>query len=145
MGGFRKKSTELSVFSEELGFDGPRINLGPCGPFALDFITVWNDLSKEAAHIVFVMEIQSGDCWHIIVRLPDGKLFDGGIGIHTDSNYDDQRFYLEDMTVTNMSLLEKRAYGLNRSYLRHCPKFDRVLMRKLIIQFLERYFEQSSK
>ena len=40
-------------FSEEPGFDGPRINLGPCGPFALDFITVWNDLSKEAAHIVY--------------------------------------------------------------------------------------------
>ena len=39
-------------FSEEPGFDGPRINLGPCGPFALDFITVWNDLSKEAAHIL---------------------------------------------------------------------------------------------
>ena len=137
------KINDAFGFSEEQGYEGPRINLGPCGPFAFDFLRVWNNLSRSPVHIVFVMKAKSDECWHIAIRLSNGKLFDGGIGIHNDKHYDSKDYYLEDMTQLEMTLLEQRSYGLNRSYPRHCPNFDRDLMRKIIVEQLEWLFFRS--
>jgi hypothetical protein len=113
-------------FCEEMGdcFNEPAINLGPCGPFANAFYHCWNRRFNDAAHIVFVMVKNTNECWHVVIRLPNGFLFDGGIGIHEDSHYNKDKFSIEDMVQYDLTLLDERSYGLNRKYPRYCPRFD---------------------
>src|SRR5688572_32810169 len=108
-------------FHEELG--EARINLGPCAPFAKSFSEAWNARFEQKTHICFVMDKENNECWHTLVRLPGGKLYDGGVGLHTDANYDSARFEIEEMLVYDEALLEERAYGIDRSYSRYCPDF----------------------
>ena len=83
-----------------LGFheDTPRINYGPCGVFAQLFFEAWNRRFKDKVHICFVMTPNREECWHTLIRLPGGKLYDGGIGIHSDDTYTAD-YLIDDMFI----------------------------------------------
>lgn len=122
----------------EYGFqDGiPRINYGPCGVFAQIFLQTWNQLFKSKVHICFIMTQSRDECDHVCICLPSGELFDGGIGIHSRQEYEPQ-FIIDDMTDYNEALLEKWSYGLNRTYPRYCPNFNRDVVQQIVQSNLE--------
>lgn len=122
-----------------LGFheDTPRINYGPCGVFAQLFFESWNCRFKEKAHICFVMTLSRDECWHTLVRLPSGELYDGGIGIHTDATWIPE-YVIDEMLIYDHNTLEKWSYGLERTYPRYCPNFDKNAVRKIIEHHLDR-------
>lgn len=117
----------------------PRINMGPCGPFAKAFREQWNARFNEKINIVFMMNIGSNPqvCCHILVRLPDGSYFDGGNGVVTDSVLLLQfaSSTIEEMKKFDINRLEKYAYGLNRKY-RLCPNYSNDLTTRLIVKYL---------
>lgn len=130
--------TKLShAINAEFGFheETPRINYGPCGVFATLFMEAWNARFAEKAHIVFVMTPERDECWHIAVRLPSKLLYDGGIGLHTEQCY--PGYLLEDMVDYDQALMEKWSYGLDRTYPRYCPAFDRDKTNSLIRAHLD--------
>lgn len=118
-------------------FGEPSINSGPCGPFANVFYELWNQKFADKVNIVFIMVKNSDECWHILIRLPNGMLFDGGIGVHTEEKYSD-KFDIEDMREYDLALLEQRSYGLDRTYPRYCPNFNIKTLRSLIEKFLNK-------
>ena len=118
-----------------------RVNMGPCGRFAKTFREEWNARFKDTVNIVFMMKPDGSECNHILIRLPDKNLFDAGLGVVSDSALHliktDNRF--EDMETFDYELLDKRAYGLNRSY-PACPNYSDDLTKSL----LQRYFDKLS-
>lgn len=125
--------------NQEYGFHDeiPRINYGPCGVFAQIFFNKWNSLFEKKVHICFVLTPSRDECDHIVIRLPSGELYDGGIGIHTENVYK-PKFLIEDMLNYDEALLEKWSYGLNRKYPRFCPHFDREVVKKIVDSNLEK-------
>lgn len=125
-----KITTQINA---EYGFhdDIPRINYGPCGVFAKLFYDEWNYLFPDKVNICFILTPNKNECDHIVIRLPSGELYDGGLGIHAESEYT-QKFIIEDMVDYNEMLLEKWAYGLDRVYPTYCPHFDREAVRGII-------------
>ncbi len=71
------------------------------------------------------------DCFLVLIRLPNGLLFDGGFGVHDESKYADS-FDIVDMEEYDLSLLEKNSYGLNRTYPRYCPDFSLEIVTNMI-------------
>lgn len=133
-----KKTKEvLQKITEEInneyGFhDGiPRINYGPCGVFAQIFFKKWNELFKNKVHICFILTPSKDECDHVLIRLPSGDLYDGGVGIHTEEEYG-SKFLIEEMLEYDEALLEKWSYGLARIYPRFCPHFDRNFIKKIV-------------
>ncbi|MBS0288337.1 MAG: hypothetical protein JSR17_13655 [Proteobacteria bacterium] len=118
-------------------FGEPVINSGPCGPFANVFFHEWNKRFSEKVTISFVMDTTNGECHHVLIRLPNGLLYDGGTGVHDESYYD-ARFKIEDMKVYDYQLLDERAYGLNRTYPRFCPDFKLQELLELIVAHLDK-------
>lgn len=118
-------------------FGEPAINSGPCAPFANAFYKSWNARFDKKVTIVFIMVPNSDECWHTLIRLPNGLLFDGGFGVHDESKYHD-KFKVEDMVIYDLNLLEKRAYGLDREYPRYCPNFSLTTVTQMIGRCLER-------
>ncbi len=122
----------------EYGFQGtiPRINHGPCGVFSQIFIKKWNELFEDKVHICFILTKTKDDCDHILIRLPFGELYDGGVGIHPESEYTTE-FLIEEMLEYDEALLEKWSYGLDRTYPKFCPDFDRNFVEQTIQQNLQ--------
>lgn len=114
----------------------PRINHGPCGVFAKVFYEEWNSLFEDKVNICFILTPTMDECDHVAIRLPSGEIYDGGNGIHTDSEYT-EHFVVVDMLDYDESLLEKWSYGLEREYPRFCPHFDREWVRGIIHAALE--------
>jgi hypothetical protein len=117
--------------------DEPAINVGPCGPFANTFYHCWNKRFNRKVSIAFIMVKNSDECWHVLVRLPNGLLFDGGFGVHDEQKWKG-KFDIEDMKVYNLALLDKRAHGLEREYPRYCPHFSIAKVTTLIEEYLEK-------
>lgn len=117
----------------EYGFhdETPRINYGPCGVFAQIFLKQWNELFEEKVHVCFVMTTSRDECDHVCICLPSGELYDGGIGVHSRDYYIPQ-FVIEDMFHYDAAQLEKWSYGLNRTYPRFCPNFDRKFVERIV-------------
>jgi hypothetical protein len=120
----------------------PRINLGPCGRFAKVFYDRWNARFEDKVTITFLMR-QGGDyCYHVLVRLPDGRYYDGGNGVMSaeqllatiDDGYDGQ---IEEMPVFDLATLEARSYGLTRTY-RACPNYSDDVVAELVETCLHR-------
>lgn len=118
-------------------FGEPAINSGPCGPFANVFFKLWNLKFTEKVNIVFIMVKNSDECWHVLVRLPNGLLYDGGHGVHGENMYSD-KFDIDDMIEYDIELLEKRSHGLDREYPRYCPSFSINTVQDLIEKYLNR-------
>lgn len=127
-----------SKINDWLGFhEGiPRINYGPCGFFAYEFMFAWNQKFQEKVIIVFILTQDETECDHVLVRLPTGELFDGGIGVHHDDTYI-EKFKIVDMEIYQHELLEKWSYGLDRTYSHFCPNFDRSKMKRIIEEFFQ--------
>lgn len=115
-------------------FGEPAINSGPCGAFAYAFYTLWNQRFSGKVNIVFIMVKNSDECWHVLIRLPNGLLFDGGHGVHSEDKWG--KFNIEDMLTYDHELLEKYSYGLNRVYPRYCPTFSAHAIEKMINKYL---------
>ncbi|KTD56746.1 hypothetical protein Lsan_2906 [Legionella santicrucis] len=121
-------------------FGEPAINSGPCGPFANAFYKIWNQKVSEKVTIAFIMVKNSDECWHVLIRLPNGLLFDGGVGVHPEDTWDKNKFDVVDMLKYDLQPLEKHSGGLNRKYPRYCPNFsiDKVIdLIKNYINFIE--------
>ena len=127
--------TVLNALRDEInsvyGFvDGsPRINRGPCGRFAKLFREAWNARFKQKINIVFVMMPDKPDgvgCDHVLVKLPDGSYFDGGGGVMSAATLL-KLFragdWIDEMKAFDLTLLDKRSYGLGRSY-GLCPNYS---------------------
>ena len=115
----------------------PRINYGPCGVFAFLFYQAWNRRFAVKVHICFVMTPKRDECDHVVIRLPHGQLYDGGVGVHSDSNYLPQ-FVIDEMLDYDHDTLEKWSYGLDRTYPRFCPDFNRQKIQEIIERHLDR-------
>jgi hypothetical protein len=111
----------------------PRVNRGPCGPFAKAFREQWNARFREKANIAFVMPDDGRECCHVLVRLPDGSYFDGGNGVMSEgrllSLHRDCR--IEEMVDFDSLLLNQRSGGLDRNYGR-CPNYSESLTSTII-------------
>jgi hypothetical protein len=112
----------------------PRINLGPCGRFARDFRERWNSQFEKPATIAFIMSnSDASNCFHVLVRLPDGHYYDGGKGVMTATSltarYPDG--HIEEMKQFDFELLDKRSYGLGRTY-SECPNYSDEFTRQAI-------------
>ncbi|OYW71266.1 MAG: hypothetical protein B7Z24_02630 [Pseudomonadales bacterium 32-42-5] len=82
------------------------------------------------------MTLDLSECDHIVIRLPSGELYDGGIGIHNDDEYI-EKFIIDEMLQYDEELLEKWSYGLNRIYPRFCPNFNKKVVEKIVRNNLE--------
>ena len=96
----------------------PRVDRGPCGRFAKAFREQWNGRFKHKINIAFIMK-PDGNCDHVLVKLPDGSYFDGGNGVIPGATL--LREFrsgdrIEEMVEFDLELLDKRSYGLGRSY-----------------------------
>ena len=112
----------------------PRINLGPCGRFARDFRERWNARFREPVTIAFIMSnSDTSNCFHVLVRLPDGRYYDGGNGVMTEkflaARYPDG--HIEVMKQFDFELLDQRSYGLGRTY-SECPNYSDDFTRQVI-------------
>ncbi|MGB0578322.1 MAG: hypothetical protein ACPGVU_01345 [Limisphaerales bacterium] len=128
----------------EFGFrrNVPRINQGPCAPFALEFAMAWNRRFAEPATLSYVLTASGNVSLHVAVRLPDGSYFDGGNGV---MNRDDLlRIYpntiIEDTQDFDLGLLNYRSGGLFGHYER-CPQYDHRKARQFIIAYLDKLKE----
>ena len=103
----------------------PRINLGPCGRFARDLRARWNSRFRDPVTIAFIMSNDGTTCHHVLVKLPDGRYFDGGNGVVTETAlmrlFADSR--IEEMKDFDLKLLDQRSYGLDRTY-PECPNYS---------------------
>jgi hypothetical protein len=54
----------------------------------------------------------------VLVKLPDGRYFDGGNGVIIESFLSTlySEGHIEEMKNFNFTLLDKRSYGLGRTY-----------------------------
>ena len=115
----------------------PRINLGPCGRFAKAFTEHWNTRFTQKIHIVFVMANDDSQCWHVLLKLPDGNYYDGGNGVISERTllvlFPKSR--IDEMTKLDLELLDQRSYGLNRNY-PLCPNYSDETTRSLIERYL---------
>jgi len=120
----------------------PRINRGPCGRFAKIFHEQWNARFKEKVNIAFVMmpEVSDGvGCDHVLVKLPDGSYYDGGGGVMSGATLLGQfgtGRRIEEMNEFNMVLLDKRSYGLGRSY-NLCPNYSDDTTTRIVTNYLD--------
>lgn len=97
----------------------PAINSGPCGNFANLFYEAWNSRFDEKVTISFIMSADSSECYHVLVKLPNGDYYDGGNGILTRrqliEGYE-KGMYIIDMLEYDYELLDEMSYGLVREY-----------------------------
>lgn len=104
----------------------PCVNSGPCGNFANLFYQKWNKRFERKVSISFVMSPDSSECYHVLIKLPNGDYYDGGNGILTRKyivqGYN-EGMYIIDMLEYNYELLEEMSYGLERPYPR-CPNYS---------------------
>ncbi|HTR01129.1 MAG TPA: hypothetical protein VMH83_14110 [Candidatus Acidoferrum sp.] len=120
-------------------FGAPRINLGPCGRFAKAFYEQWNARFKAKTTIAFVMAGDGTQCYHVVVRLPDGYYYDGGNGVMSKPTllalFPQSR--IDEMPEFDLALLDQRSYGLSRSY-STCPNYADDLTASVIERHLTR-------
>lgn len=132
--------------NHEYGFHQgiPRINYGPCGIFAYIFFHKWNQLFRPPVHICFIMTPSRDECDHVCISLPTGDLYDGGLGIHARQLYE-SHFVIDEMRTYDEELLEKWSYGLNRTYPRFCPQFNRQVVEQIVSSHLEKVLGRQSR
>lgn len=104
----------------------PCVNSGPCGNFANLLYLKWNDRFTEKVNISFIMSADSSECYHVLIKLPNGDYYDGGNGILTKQQLIEgyeKGMYVIDMLEYDYQLLDEMSYGLEREYPR-CPNYS---------------------
>ena len=125
----------------------PRINLGPCGRFARDFHREWNSRFQEEVTIAFVMSnADIANCYHVLIKLPDGRFCDGGNGVVTQeflkTLYPDG--HIDEMKQFDAVLLDERSYGLSRAY-SECPNYSDEFTQRTIAKRLSELSSRSTQ
>lgn len=118
----------------------PRINRGPCGRFAKLFYEEWNRRFSDSVSISFIMSADSIECYHVLIRLPNGDYYDGGNGILTREELNkkyEPGMYIIDMLEYDYDLLNAMSYGLDRNYER-CPNYSDEKTKEIIEKHLDR-------
>lgn len=128
----------------------PLINKGPCAIFAKIFREEWNARFRRKASIAFVVLTELPGhpdfTMHTVVRLPDGRYFDGGNGLMTrrrlialHRRYErlvtSGRVAIRDMLVHDDAVLG-RFIPREMSF-RYVPDFSASRTRRLIRRRLE--------
>lgn len=117
----------------------PCVNSGPCGNFANLFYERWNERFEEKVSISFIMSSDSSECYHVLIKLPNGDYYDGGNGILTKrrliEGYE-KGMYIIDMLEYDYTLLDEMAYGLEREYPR-CPNYSVEETAEIIDRYLD--------
>ena len=79
------------------------------------------------------MSSDGATCHHVLIRLPDGRYFDGGNGVMAEAAvlrmYSESR--IEEMKDFDLNLLDQRSYGLGRTYLA-CPNYSDAFTQQAI-------------
>jgi hypothetical protein len=133
----------------EVSEQGPRINRGPCGPFAALFYETWNSIFSDPCQICFLMAVDNPDlCYHILVKLPDGKFFDGGYGVADLAqaeevlikNFGEGGAVIKVMDDYDEDLFDRYSGGRIKSGQpigAHCPKYSKERAKALIERRLQ--------
>ena len=108
------------------------LNSGPCGPFANEFYIQWNTRFINQVLIGFIIKPQLLESSHVLVKLPNGMLYDGGFGVHDINNYKEKDTKLTIMNKYDLQLLDKYSWGLIRTYPNKCHKFSLDKISELI-------------
>ena len=112
------------------------INNGPCAPFANEFFIQWNLRFYNQVKIVFVMSQVLFESKHVLIKLPNDDLFDGGLGVHKHNIYEKKNLKVIVMEKYDLEILNKYAWGLDRKY-PYCPNFSKKEALSLIIECLD--------
>ena len=128
-------------FAESSGINVPSINLGPCGPFANEFYKQWNSRFINEVKIAFVMHQLPFECHHVLIKLPNSKLFDGGNGVHDFNNYKGNSAELVVMEKYDLKVLDKHAFGLIRNYPHIHHDFSISEISALIAKYLDNIYK----
>ena len=97
------------------GVSVPLINSGPCGIFANKFYRLLDLRFSNKIKIGTVITKQPIESNHVLIKLPNGALFDGGNGIHGLDTYDETRVELVIMEKYDLEVLDKYAWGRIRT------------------------------
>ena len=118
----------------------PAINSGPCGVFANEFFLLWNSRFINQVEIVVVMDLHPYQSNHVLIRLPNNELFDGGKGVHSSYFYKRKGIELIIMEKYDLKMLDKYSWGLIRSYKESCPDFSISKISQIIAQYLDKIY-----
>lgn len=120
----------------------PRIDQGPCGAFAVVFQEEWNRRFVEPVSLILVVSSERTEAFHALVRLPDGRIYDGGHGLIAPEVLPglllgDEMIGLPESPSSAVAVLEEHFGPLTRYYPR-CPEFSLKRIRELISSHLDR-------
>ena len=76
-------------------------------------------------------------CRHVLVKLPNGDLFDGGVGVHEFYIYNKGNFELSIMEKYDLETLDKHSWGIFRARFSQCPDFTLNETSSLIAKSLD--------
>ena len=127
--------------SESSGIAVPSINLGPCGPFANEFYKQWNSRFINEVKIAFIMHQLPFECHHVLIKLPNSRLFDGGNGVHDFNIYKGNSAELVVMEKYDLKVLDKHAFGLIRTYPQINHDFSISEISALIAKYLDNIYK----
>ena len=116
----------------------PSINNGPCGAFANEFYIEWNLRFNNKVKIAFVMRPIPFESMHVLIKLPNENLFDGGVGVHDIETYKKKGLTLMTMEEYDIKTLDKYSWGLNKIHPK-CPSFSINKISSLITECLEKF------
>ena len=128
-------------FAESSRIAVQSINLGPCGPFANEFYKQWNSRFINEVKIAFIMHQLPFECRHVLIKLPNSRLFDGGIGVHDFNIYKGNSAELVVMEKYDLKVLDKYAWGLIRTYPHIHHDFSISKISVLIAKYLDNIYK----
>ena len=114
------------------------INNGPCGAFANEFYIEWNLRFSNQVKIAFIMNKIPLESTHVLTKLPNENLFDGGVGIHNNEIYKKKDFTIMTMDKYDIKTLDKYSWGINKIH-PHCPGFSITKISSLITKCLDEF------
>ena len=120
----------------------PSINQGPCGPFANEFYKQWNARFLNQVKIGFIMNKYPVGCRLVLIKLPNDKLFDGGVGVHDFKIYNQENLEPVFMEKYDLETLDKHSWGITRTNYAKCPNYSLSEISSIIVKFLDDIYKK---
>jgi len=115
----------------------PSINVGPYGLYANEFFNQWNSRFLTQVKIGFIMNKYPIGCRHVLIKLPNDKLFDGVVGVHDFTIYNKKNLELVVMEKYDLQILDKHSWGIARSDFVDYPSFSLNETSSIIKKYLD--------